>query len=34
VSSGDALLSVGIDVLVIYGLVVYGDRLDRRGAPA
>jgi hypothetical protein len=34
VSSGDALLIVGIDVLVIYGLAAYGDRLDRRGAPA
>jgi hypothetical protein len=29
-----ALVIVGIDVLVIYGLAAYGDRLDRPGTPA
>jgi hypothetical protein len=29
-----ALVIIGIDVLVIYGLAAYGYRLDRPGAPA
>jgi hypothetical protein len=29
-----ALAIVGIDLLVIYGLAAYGDRLDRPGRPA
>jgi short subunit fatty acids transporter len=29
-----ALVIVGIDGLVIYGLAAYGDRLDRPGTPA
>lgn len=29
-----ALVIVGIDILVIYGLAAYGDRLERRSTPA
>ena len=29
-----ALVIIGIDVLVIYGLAAYGDRLDRASTPA
>lgn len=29
-----ALVIIGLDILVIYGLAVYGDRLDRPGTPA